>query len=80
MPILTLRSVITISMYIGRHVGDVNAFTLRLSYKTLLWHPDKMNIALDAAKVILVTLEPDCLLKEKDEWEEVGEGYDGLFC
>ena len=68
------------SMYIGRHVGDVNAFTLRLSYKTLLWHPDKMNIALDAAKAILATLELSRPFKEMDEWKRAGEGYEGLVC
>ena len=51
----------------------------RLSYKTLLWLPDKMNIALDAAKAILSTLEPDHQFVEYDIWEKTGEGYVGLF-
>lgn len=67
------------SMYIGRHVGDVNAFTLRLSYKTLLWHPHKMNIALDAAKAILATLEPERQFFEDDKWKKAGDGFAGLI-
>lgn len=51
----------------------------RLSYKTLLWHPDKMIIALDAAKAILSTLEPDYQFVEYDIWEKTGEGYVGLI-
>lgn len=66
------------SMNIARHVGDTNAFTLRLSYKTLLWHRKKMNIALDAAKAILATLTPGRPFKEESIWKQAGNGYENL--
>ena len=64
------------SMYIGRHVGDTNAFTLRLSYKTLLWHRQKMNMALEAAKVILAALAPGREFSDEQSWKIGGVGYD----
>lgn len=38
-----------------------------------------MNIALDAAKAILATLEPDSPFIEDDEWKRAGDGYEGLL-
>lgn len=66
------------SMYIGRHVGDTNAFTMCLSYKTLLWHRQKMNMAFEEAKVVHVFLEPRRELRVEESWKMGGDGYDGL--
>ena len=64
------------SMYIGRHVGDSNAFTMRLSYKTLLWHRQKMNMALEAAKVIISVFTPGKEFREMESWKVGDKGFE----
>ena len=65
--------------YIGKQIGETNAFTIRMSYNILLRYPKKMSLALDTAKELKARLDPEHPFKADPEWKKKGEyGYHGL--
>ncbi len=64
--------------YMGKQIGDTNAFTIRVSYNILLRYPQKMSLALDTAKVLKAQLAAEHPFKEDPTWKDPGYGYHGF--